>query len=156
LPAGVPDVVVVRVIRKSLPTTVLEVARDQLVEPLLGRDVAGIRRMVADLVVVAQFVGPESGELVAGVHRVAVLGADAVGHTNTISLCMSCDVMARAVMATLVRVAAFGSRLSSANLLGVAMLVARTYLCVTESSGEYCACVCVLWCVESKGYCVLY
>ena len=52
-PAGVPDAVVVRVVRKLLPTAVLEVARDQLVELLLGRDVAGMSRMVADPVVVA-------------------------------------------------------------------------------------------------------
>jgi hypothetical protein len=55
---------VVLVIRKSLPTAVLEVARDQVVERLLGREVAGTRRMVADLVVATRFVGPESGELV--------------------------------------------------------------------------------------------
>ena len=65
-----------------MPAAVLEVARDQVVELLLGRDVAGTRRMVADPVVAARFVGPESGEPLAevpwlvGVNRVAVLGAD--------------------------------------------------------------------------------
>jgi hypothetical protein len=52
--------VVVLVIRKSLPTAVLEVARDQVVE-LLGREVAGMRRTIADPVVAARIVGPESG-----------------------------------------------------------------------------------------------
>jgi hypothetical protein len=75
-PEGISDVVMMRVIGESLPVIVLEVARDHLVELLLGRDVVWMSWMVADLVVAAGVVGPDGGEPSARVHKVAVLGAN--------------------------------------------------------------------------------